>query len=67
MKVKTVKAGHNYTVTTEDGSWYRLMLDSERRYVLFYTKSAMIGGYDIARFGGDLSTSTIRVFFNSFS
>lgn len=62
MKVKTVKAGSEYTVTLEDGKWFRLMLDSERGHVFVYTKTATIGGYDINRFGGELSAATVRKF-----
>ena len=61
-QVRAQRKGREYVITA-DGSWYRLMLDESREFVVIYTKVSNQGIYRIGRFGGELSPASIRDFF----
>lgn len=63
ITVKTVKSRSEYRVKMEDGMKYLFVLRQSGDAVDVYTPTSCIGGYNLSRFGGELSPSSIRNLF----
>ncbi|TLH64246.1 hypothetical protein [Mycolicibacterium aubagnense] len=61
MNIKMIRRGREYRVTVADVS-LRFAADADKQLVWVHSQQRLIGGFDLARFGGRLDPASIQQF-----